>query len=169
MKRKHMIHNSDGAAAVEFAILAPVLFLLLMGIVEFGLILFASSVVENAATMAGRYGITGDNYTEAGDFYKNKGGLSRDDFIKKTVQDLSGGLLDPSKIEIDNRVYPSFAGAQAGNTGAGANFGAGGQAVMYYITYRWKFFTPMVGEFFSKNGGYYDITSAVLVANEEFK
>jgi len=50
-------HGESGQGLVEFAILLPVLIVLVMGIVEFGLILFNQQVITNASREGARYGI----------------------------------------------------------------------------------------------------------------
>ncbi len=162
---KRLRKQKDGATAVEFALVAPIFFLLMMGIVEFSLIMFASSVVENATTMAARYGITGDNYSAPDAFQQNTAGLSREAFIESAIKDLSSGLLDPEKVDITHKTFSSLgSGAQ---TSSGA-YGDGGDTVLYTVTYAWPIFTPLFGEFFADGDGNFTITSAVLVANEEF-
>jgi Flp pilus assembly protein TadG len=49
--------NQKGASAVEFAILLPVLVLLLFGTVEFGLLLYNQQVITNACREGARAGI----------------------------------------------------------------------------------------------------------------
>jgi Flp pilus assembly protein TadG len=49
--------RQEGQSLVEFAIVAPVLLLLLLGIVEFGLILFNQHVITNASREGARFGI----------------------------------------------------------------------------------------------------------------
>jgi hypothetical protein len=46
-----------GSAAVEFAIILPILIVLLFGIVEFGLMLYDKAVITNASREGARYGI----------------------------------------------------------------------------------------------------------------
>ena len=53
MKRK----GERGAAAVEFAIVLPVLILLVFGAVEFGLLLYNQQVITNASREGARAGI----------------------------------------------------------------------------------------------------------------
>ncbi|AKQ42062.1 hypothetical protein CP97_08570 [Aurantiacibacter atlanticus] len=47
-------HNEDGAAIVEFALIAPVFLLMVVGIFDFGFQLYAQSVVNGAMQAAGR-------------------------------------------------------------------------------------------------------------------
>lgn len=49
--------NRDGAALVEFAVVLPVLVLLLVGLMEFGLLLYDQHVITNASREGARYGI----------------------------------------------------------------------------------------------------------------
>lgn len=51
------IKNQKGAAAVEFAIVAPLLVLLVIGICEFGLLWYNSQVIINASREGARAGI----------------------------------------------------------------------------------------------------------------
>jgi len=50
-------HNERGAAAVEFALLLPVLLTILYGIIEFGMIMYGREVVTNASREGARAGI----------------------------------------------------------------------------------------------------------------
>jgi len=49
--------NQKGQGLVEFAIILPVLLLILLGMVEFGLILYNQHVITNASREGARYGI----------------------------------------------------------------------------------------------------------------
>lgn len=55
MKPKHP--NQKGAAAVEFALVLPILIALVLGIVEFSLALYDKAVVTNASREGARAGI----------------------------------------------------------------------------------------------------------------
>ena len=50
-------HEERGAAAVEFALVLPVLVVVLFGIIEFGLILYSKEVLTNASREGTRAGI----------------------------------------------------------------------------------------------------------------
>lgn len=49
--------NERGAVAAEFALLLPVLFTILFGIIEFGMIMYGREVVTNASREGARAGI----------------------------------------------------------------------------------------------------------------
>ena len=59
MKTKQFIKDQKGAAIVEFAIVLPLLVLLVFGIIEFGILLYNQSVITNASREGARAGITG--------------------------------------------------------------------------------------------------------------
>jgi len=49
--------NQKGAAVVEFAIVLPLLLVILFGIIEFGLIMYNKHIITNASREGARYGI----------------------------------------------------------------------------------------------------------------
>ena len=49
--------NERGVIAAEFAILLPVLLLLLFGTMEFGMMMYGREIVTNATREGARYGI----------------------------------------------------------------------------------------------------------------
>jgi Flp pilus assembly protein TadG len=51
------INNQKGIAAVEFAIVAPLLFLVLFGIISYGIMLYNQALITNAARTGARAGI----------------------------------------------------------------------------------------------------------------
>jgi Flp pilus assembly protein TadG len=50
--------NEKGAAVVEFAVVLPLLLLIVFGIVEFSFLLYNQAMLTNAAREGARYGIT---------------------------------------------------------------------------------------------------------------
>jgi Flp pilus assembly protein TadG len=61
------LKREEGAAAVEFAILLPLLMMILFGIIEFGLVLYNKEVITNASREGARFGIViGDPRPAAG-------------------------------------------------------------------------------------------------------
>ena len=57
MKTKMTIKNQKGAAAVEFAIILPLLLVLLFGIVEFSILFYNKAMITNASCEGARAGI----------------------------------------------------------------------------------------------------------------
>ena len=54
---KRITDNERGASAVEFAIILPLLIIMVFGIIEFGLLFYDKAVVTNASREAARAGI----------------------------------------------------------------------------------------------------------------
>ena len=83
------LKREDGAAAIEFAILLPILLLILFGIIEFGFALYGKEVITNASREGARYGIVIDSPRHS------------EDQIKEVVSSyLTNFGWDASKAEI---------------------------------------------------------------------
>jgi Flp pilus assembly protein TadG len=54
------IRSSRGVSAVEFALVLPILLILLLGIVDYGWVFFVRLTMTNAAREGARTGVTGD-------------------------------------------------------------------------------------------------------------
>ena len=54
------IKDQKGAAVVEFAIVLPLLLVILFGIIEFGLLMYNKHIITNASREGARYGIVVD-------------------------------------------------------------------------------------------------------------
>ncbi len=65
MSRNSSRRLQRGAAALEFAIVLPVLVLLLLGIIDFGIVMGAQTQVANAAREGARAGALTGIYTQA--------------------------------------------------------------------------------------------------------
>lgn len=171
-----------GVTAIEFAIIAPVLFLLLMGTLEFLLMMYITTVLEGATGLGSRLGRTG--YTEG----------DREQFIRTSIAERAP-FLDPDQLTIYSAAYTSFddigqpepcippetpncvggiggvdcqdingngvCDADMGRSGAGGP----GDVVVYFVNYPWTVFTPIVQNFIGEDGIWQ--ASAVAVARNE--
>ena len=158
--KKHMLLNlgrkQDGVTAIEFAMLAPVLFLLLFGIIEFSLVMFASSVVEGATANAARLSRTGAERSTTGTpAERAKSDSAR---LRQLILDQGAGLLEDENLFIT--IIP--ASSQSGTMGETS------EMVTYNVTYSWTVTTPMVGKLIAPPDGVYDIHSMAVVVNEPF-
>jgi len=59
VKRFKKINNQNGSALVEFAIVLPLLLILVFGVIEFGVMFYDKAVITNASREGARAGITG--------------------------------------------------------------------------------------------------------------
>jgi len=178
--------NQSGVAIIEFAVVAPALFLLLIGFIELGLILFTTAVLEGATTGGSRIGKTG--FTSQN--------LSREAYIRDRINFLSGGFLNPAQLNISILSYNNFnnvgqpepcilppGGPCPGIPGVNfvdvngngtwdqdqgkATAGGAGSVVLYRVTYPWALFTPIMSSLLG-TGGIYNITAIAAVRNEQF-
>src|SRR4051794_18662452 len=57
MTMRKRLRSESGASAVEFALLLPVLMMILFGIIEFGMALYRQAILTNASREGARLGI----------------------------------------------------------------------------------------------------------------
>jgi hypothetical protein len=90
--------DQRGNAAVEFALIGPLLVLLIVGSFELAVTLLVGGSLESAVLAASRYGVTG--YSD--------GTVSREDRIRAIIDERTMGLIDLERTTIDTVIYPSF-------------------------------------------------------------
>ena len=174
----------DGVTAVEFAIIAPVLLLLVFGIIEFALLMLATNILESATSLSSRLGKTG--YAQSG--------ISREETILASVRSRAGLLLDPDQLTITSKFYEQFdqigdaepwndtnhngipeVGEYVDINGNGkydadmgqAGYGNADDIVVYTVSYPWHVITPIMREFIGTKG-VFTITTHAVVKNEPY-
>lgn len=179
---KLFFYKKEGATALEFALIAPVFFLLLMGTIELGLIFFAESVLQGALMHGARVSKTG--YSEG----------ERTAYVRSEIIRLSGFILDPEKLVIEPMHYNSHANigqpepcittvcesglpnvdyADINSNGqwdadqGTAGLGIRNDIVIFRGTYEWPLFTPLIKHFFNDDDKVV-LTSTAIVKNEAF-
>ncbi len=174
-----------GASAVEFALVAPTLVLLLLGILEFSLLMAAEVTLSNAVAEVARFGITG----------REDADRSREEMIRDQVEESAAGLFDASLLEFETLVYPDFSSVgrpepfqddngngirDEGETYQDVNGngqwdedmgapGAGGpdEVVLYRVRYPWRLMIPVFRPFFPPQGRI-ELEASMAVRNEPF-
>jgi Flp pilus assembly protein TadG len=185
------IKNQVGATAVEFAIVASAFFMLLLGVLEYGLIQFTKVQVESAVAQASR---------DVGIGKVVSGCPDRVCTVQKLIQDKLQNVIDPQSVRVTAEVvnsptaaapavpdmclvsvavpYPPICtGAFVDNNSNGSydpppaltatSLGAPGDMVQVRATYLWRVIFPMFRSYFGTNG-VLTITSATVVKNEPF-
>jgi Flp pilus assembly protein TadG len=135
---------------VEFAVVAPLFFLLVFGITDFGLMFFRLETLQFAVREAGRYAVTGQG---------GSGAARVQSIIDKATKYANGVPID--------HIYVISGGVT--NTTAGGPR----QMVTVQLVSNYHFITPFIGKFFqghdaSGNGGYYAFTVSTTFMNEPF-
>lgn len=100
-------HGRSGSAAIEFAVIAPALFILLFGIIETGVLYFANSTLQNATDDTARLIRTG----------QLSGTLTADTLRTNICAELSplvSAANCAANLQIDLRSYTSFTGTSYG-------------------------------------------------------
>lgn len=182
---QRFLRASDGVTAVEFAFVAPVLIILLMGIIEFSLMMVAYNVMESATTVSARLGATG--FTTSG--------ISRQQTIINQINERAGAFIDVNNITITTKYYSQYdqindpepytdtnhngtrdsGEAYTDVNGNGqydtdmghAGLGGAGDIVVYTATYPWHIVTPIMSSFVG-TGGVFTITTHAVTKNEPF-
>ena len=152
---RKLIRRNDGASIIEFAIILPVFLLLIVGIIEFSLVMFISSVIEGATNNVARLNKTGFERSTN----PNQAQAQQEDMDRIRELILARGYNIIKSSDLDVLIKPN--GGSATGT-----LGGSGEMVTYETTYRWKIITPFLTDILGSN----DMTlkSQVVVINEPF-
>ena len=121
-----------GQSLVEFALIAPLFFLLVFGIIDLGRVFWVEITLQNAMRVAGRYAVTGNKIS----------GQSRVNSIQTVAAKAAVGL-NVSQIVITST---------AGGTGVNAA-GYPNDTVTISLTTTLNLITPLIGNFFKAADG----------------
>ena len=182
---KRLRRGEDGIAALEFAMVAPVLLLLVMGTFELGLILTAQVLMESATYTASRMGKTGQGISDSTQAAK----------IKAEIARVGGLIMDPARIVVTSTYYKNFQQVEKpepfndanrnGKRDSGesftdwngnakwdamsgdAGYGNKDEVAVYTSTYSWPLFTPLLSSVMGQDGKV-DISARAVVRNEPF-
>jgi hypothetical protein len=124
---------------IEAAFITPLFLLLTFSIVDFGALFYAYLALENGVSMASRYGIT----NRAMDDPMNPGTpLNHEETLKAAMREATPTLTIPDS---------AFTFAHRAPSGGAWINGVGGPGELERISvnYTWRFFTPIVGAFFT--------------------
>ena len=135
-----------GVTAVEFAILAMPMLILVFGIIELGMVFMVSTTLQNAVDNASRKVRTGE--------FQTSGASAKTDF--QTLVCANMNWLQSTcgaKLSIDVQVFPTFAALSGSGPAnpttfnpAATNYTTPGasQIVLVRAYYSWDIFTPLL-------------------------
>lgn len=191
-----LFRKNDGSAVIEFALVAPLFFLLVFAMLEFGLFMYSKIIIENIALEITRTASIG---TPSGGVCN--GVPDRVAYIKCLVKSKSSVLIngDQTQVQITKvadadtlvpdicfdtnppssepatcKVYqevnnkPDYQGAQA------SNLGNAGDIIEARISYPWSVQMPLIGQFFQRTDSQGNqrnvvmITASTVIKNEPF-
>ncbi|HBI68981.1 MAG TPA: pilus assembly protein TadE [Massilia sp.] len=148
--------RQSGATIVEMAIVAPVFLLVLLALVEFSMMFFATLTMQYAVREGARYAITGQRNLDP-----NTASQQRYLAVIQSIRDNSLGMYDRLQpvISVDGKAYS----AKTYNEGM---FGAAGNIIVLKLDCSWTVTTPMLASFFKD--GKYNFAVAATMRNEYF-
>lgn len=139
----------SGSAIVEFALLAPVFFMLLFSIMEVGIIFFAQSTLQFATEDIARMVRTGQ---------VQNGAMSQSQVRNRVCNDIKPLIPCSNDLFVDLEAFPNFTGVvfsppldQNGNMIPLNNFQLGQpcSVILVRVFYQWPVFTPTLTPFLS--------------------
>lgn len=149
-----------GVTAVEFALLAPIFFLFLLGVVELSLMLLTQHLMENTVFNASRLAKTG---------YVAEGQTQLDTVIQEVTNELGSlsPLIDVSKAHF---TYDSYGDLTLLNQPDQAvpSLGSAQEVVVFTLSYPWTIFTPVIGNLMGDVNRTITLTSQIVVRNEPY-
>lgn len=161
----------DGATAVEFAMIAPVFFLLIVGMAEVTLMGFAQSSLDFAVGETARRIRTGEVQAEG----LSQGEL-RDDMCGTLNWLINVSCEGTLHLDVDR--YASFVDVRNNSPMAGGGFNEGeidfnpggpSDIVMVRAYMQWPMITPLFEQFFANmSDGTRILSSTLLFRNEPF-
>jgi Flp pilus assembly protein TadG len=162
---RRFIREQNGAAAVEFALIAVPFLALLFAILETALVFFAGQTLEAAVSDASRLIMTGQAQTA---------GYSQADF-KTQVCNRIAGLFDCSGgVYVDVKQYSSFTSVNTASPVTNGTFDTtkmayvpGGPGCIEVVTlyYQWPIYVSLLGNNLSNLNG----SKRLLVATAVFR
>jgi Flp pilus assembly protein TadG len=143
---RRLARQEDGAAAVEFALVAMPFLALVFAIIETAIVFFANQVLETAASDSARLIMTGQAQTQ---------GLTKDTFKQQVCSKIYGLFDCNTGVYVDVQTYSSFGNVSLNSpldsTGKldTSNFkyspGGPGDIVVVRLVYQWPVFVSMLG------------------------
>ncbi len=163
--------DAKGATAVEFAMVALPLLMLLFSVLELAMVFLISTTLENATYNAARQIRTGS--------FQGGGTPTAQAFKTSICSSLAWlGSNCTANVEVDVRTYATFTNPTIPDPISSGTFntaslsftpGAAGEIVLVRAFYKWTLLTPFLNGGLQKlNGGISVITAASLFKNEPY-
>lgn len=177
-----LLRANKAVTAIEFALLAPVFFLVFYGIIEIGLTMFFDSTLNSALRNAARQGVT-NGYSSSADIRN-----VMDDFMAGTYRNspdmvLAVKVIQPPTVNSDGKISTFEAKREitdlkkistdflanpdsfftTADDFTASKPAQSGALVVYMAKYKWGGVTQLVGKFLPAN-----LYAVTIVRNEAF-
>ena len=131
--------NARGVALIEFALVLPLLLVLIFSIVDFGMYFFIQHTIQFATREGARLALVGRQLNDA-----QGNQMSREASIIKQISDKAAVAIDPGKLQIS--IFPVTAGYGDPVDWQNTQDAGGPGSYMRVVTrYDYKFVTPLLG------------------------
>jgi hypothetical protein len=127
-----------GSILVEFALTGPLLFALMMTVLEGAWQALTAATLDIGAREASRFGATG---AAAPDWLPPPAPASREDAVRRIVLHFGPYVLHADRLSVSAQAFAD-AGALGAPGQGQAGAGAAGQTVLYELNYDQPFLTP---------------------------
>ncbi|MGE3150939.1 MAG: TadE/TadG family type IV pilus assembly protein [Pseudorhodoplanes sp.] len=150
---RRFLRRKDGAAAVEFAMVAAPFLALVFAILETAIVFFAGQTLETAAADSARLILTGQ---------AQKTGMSQTQFKDEVCKRIYGLFDCASGIQVDVRTYSAFSSINSAkpvdsngnlNVTPGYSPGGPGDIVVVRLLYQWPVYVSLLGLNFADLSG----------------
>lgn len=161
---RRFTRRDDGAAALEFGMVAAPFLALMFAIMETALVFFASQTLETAVADSARLIMTGQAQSQSFDAVAFKG----------SVCSKIGGLFNcQAGLYVDVKTYPKFSDVDNspptikpdGTIATSYNAGGPGDIVVVRLMYQWPVYASLLGFNLSNVGG----NKRLLIATAAFR
>ncbi len=163
------VRQQDGAAAVEYALVAAPFLALMFGILETALIFFAGQALETAVADSSRLIMTGQAQNQS---------FSQTDFKNAVCAQIHGLFDCQAGLNVDVKTFSSFANVTMANpldskgnlqNNFSYNPGGPGDIVVVRLFYQWPVFVSLLGSSLSNmNGNKHLLIATAAFRNEPY-
>ena len=154
------MRDSSGVTIVEFALVLPILALLLCATIEFGYYFFVQHTLQFATREGTRLALVGGTLNDP-----EGNPMSRQASIVQTIRDHASMAVNPDALQIS--IFPVGPGyTDPVNWPAATDPGSGGDYMRVRVRYLFHFWTPLIGRFFPS--GQQMLDAEALYRNEMF-
>lgn len=167
---RRFVRQQEGAAAVEFALVAAPFLALTFAILETAMVFFAGQTLEAAAADSARLIMTGQAQTQ---------GYSAADFKTQVCARIFGLFDCANGVSVDVKSYSSFASVSTASPVSNGQLntenmtyspGGPGDIVVVSLYYQWPIYVSMLGNSLANlNGGHRLLAATSVFRVEPYK
>ncbi len=160
IRRRRSNRGRRGTVLLEFALVGPMLFALMMTILEGAWQAFTAATLDIGAREASRFGATGQAMP---DWLPPPAPATREEAVRRVVLHFGPYVLQQSRLSV---TLQSFADPTAMNAPGSSGAGGAGETVLYDLVYEQPFLSPFPVLLLGRSS--IEHRSRMIVRNEPF-